>query len=475
MSLKIHSLIPNHLPTTQHKQLNTPNIADKTKQNNQAIKHLAIRFGGEDETKPPKKTIGDFYQKVLKEQPLEPKDRDKKIKIPLNLSKNASIEDYRLATDKAILQKAGYTMLNKEEVETARGLMKMEDKFDLENLKKLDTENNLFVKTSQYSVELAKRAGQAVLQFREYEAKLADANKAEAESKTNNLLLDPVRLAANSGVRWLERTLNTPRDLLQQADKAELAPFSSTAKYVGKSIGEKIVGKEVPEMPTFSQNVKDLTGIELPSIPEIKIPRPFAYEAEKYKKEGNIGEDLGATAIDLFLLKRGLFGKPSATPESIGNLNLSKVFRVQGGELPKASKFRMFISNEGKMVVKGKDKLFVTFEDFNRVKIFQAENRLGKAEVISFEVKTSFVQQIRKFAVIQDEAKKFPNLPQMADETKTNSSFGLPFNWIKQLKNSTIKGTGKIENLEMPNNYQQLFTVPALLNQTTPNSTEKKP
>ncbi len=60
---------------------------------------------------------------------------------------------------------------------------------------------------------------------------------------------------------------------------------------------------------------------------------------------------MGATAIDLFLLKRGIFGKPSATPQSIGNLNLSKVFRVQGGELPKASKFRMFIGNEGKIVV----------------------------------------------------------------------------------------------------------------------------
>jgi hypothetical protein len=70
MSLKIHSLMPNHLPTTQHKQLNTPKVADKTKQNNQAINRLAVRFGGEDETKPlkisePRKfeTVGGDWRK----------------------------------------------------------------------------------------------------------------------------------------------------------------------------------------------------------------------------------------------------------------------------------------------------------------------------------------------------------------------------------------------------------------------------
>ena len=297
MSVKINPILPKHQSTTQLKPKLTPKVADKTNQTNQAINRLAVRFSGNDETKPPKKTIGDFYQKVLQEQPLNEKDRDIKIKISINLSKNASLEDYRLATDKAILQKAGYSMLNKEEVEMARGLIGLKDNFNLKNLKDLDKANKLVVTTNQYFVEKAKVAGQAVLQFREYESKLKDANKAAAENETNQMLLDPLRLGGNTPVNWLERTLNTPRDLLQQADKSELTPFSSTAKYIGKSIAEKIVGKELPEMPTFSQNVKDLTGVELPSIPEVKLSRPFEYQTEKYKREAKIGEDL-------FLLKR---------------------------------------------------------------------------------------------------------------------------------------------------------------------------
>ena len=175
MSLKINPILFKPQSTIKSKPKIMPKVADKTKQTNQAIKNLAIRFGGEDETKPPKKTVNDFYQKVLQEQPLNEKDRDNKIKILINLSKNATLEDYRLATDKAILRKAGYSMLNKDEVETARGLIGLKDNFNLKNLKDLDKANKLVVTTNQYFVEKAKVAGQAVLQFREYESKALDA------------------------------------------------------------------------------------------------------------------------------------------------------------------------------------------------------------------------------------------------------------------------------------------------------------
>ncbi len=55
----------------------------------------------------------------------------------------------------------------------------------------------------------------------------------------------------------------------------------------------------------------------MPSIPEIKVERPFEYQTEKYKREGNIGEEVGATALDLLLLKRAVFGKPTAAPQSL--------------------------------------------------------------------------------------------------------------------------------------------------------------
>jgi hypothetical protein len=213
MSVKINPILPKHQPTAKYQPTNNKKTIDATKQKEQAIKNLAIRFSGGEEIKtPPKKTVDDFYQKVLQEQPLSEADRAKKLKIPLNLSKNASLEDYRSAFDKAILQKAGYSMLNKSEVETARGLMGLKDNFSLENLKDLDKSNKLFVKTNQRIIEKAKIAGQAVLQFKDYEAKLKDANNAKGENETNQILIDHGKVLWNSLVNNVEGGINTGID-----------------------------------------------------------------------------------------------------------------------------------------------------------------------------------------------------------------------------------------------------------------------
>jgi hypothetical protein len=220
MSLKIHSLMPNYLPTTQHKPIIRPQIADKTKQTNQAIKHLAIRFGGEDEVKPPKKTIGDFYQKVLKEQPLKPKDANKMFEIEFSVGKSpkkASVEDYRKAFDTKLLAIAGYKMFDEREIGLARNLMKTEDSWTLKSIGSRDAEDgrqdgNLKVKTSKFSLEHTKIVGQAVLQFCEYEAKLADVNQSHAENETNQMMLDHGKVLWNSLVNTVEGTINTGID-----------------------------------------------------------------------------------------------------------------------------------------------------------------------------------------------------------------------------------------------------------------------
>jgi len=74
----------------------------------------------------------------------------------------------------------------------------------------------MFVETNQLAIENAKRAGQAVLQYQEYKAKQADAKQEGNRSKTNQMLLDPLRLGGNAPFRWTERILNTPRDILRQ-------------------------------------------------------------------------------------------------------------------------------------------------------------------------------------------------------------------------------------------------------------------
>jgi hypothetical protein len=446
-------------------------------QQNSVRRTATIKNLGDDE---PQKTVSDFYKEVLEKQPFDAENlAKKKISIVLEAKKPATqmtITDYDMAKDRAFFKEAGYSMLTNEEIQMAVSAIKSNGSVNhggdtLNKLQRIDNQPGaMFITTDKATIEYAKRAGQAVLQYQEYKAKQSDANQEKARSETNQMLLDPLRLGGNAPFRWTERLFNTPRDILQQIDKGDIIPGSATGKWLGGKIAEQITGQPAPQMPTMSESVENLTGTKLPSIPEIKVPRPFEYQTEKYKREGKIGEEIGATAIDLFLLKRGIIGKSTATPKSLGNLNISKVFRVQGGIPPKASKFRIFIGESGEMVVKDKTKLFVTFDDMNRVKVFSGVNRAGKAEVISFEVKTSFVQQVRKFAVPQEKARMFSKLPEISDKTKTNSSFGLPLDWIEQLKASSIRGTGKIEQLQAPEPLYKLF--PAV---TTSNQLKEQP
>jgi hypothetical protein len=121
-----------------------------------------------------------------------------------------------------------------------------------------------------------------------------------------------------------------------------------------------------------------------------------------------------------------------------------KVYRVQGGTLPKASMERITIGKSGEMVVIGEGRLYVTFDDLKRVRVFLKENR-PDGEIISFEVSPQFAAEVRKAAIPQELGKKFPHLPQEADISRTKNSFGLSDEWIKKLEKATISGTGKIE------------------------------
>ncbi len=134
------------------------------------------------------------------------------------------------------------------------------------------------------------------------------------------MLIDPLRLGGNIPVRWLERTLNIPQGILREIDKGEIMPGSSTAKNIGETIGEQITGQPAAPRKTASESIEELTGAKLPAIPDVELPRPFEYQTDKYKADGKTGEDVGATAVDVLLLKRGIVGKPNVTPESLKTL-----------------------------------------------------------------------------------------------------------------------------------------------------------
>jgi hypothetical protein len=278
MSIKINRVFPKHQPSTvNQKPQTTPKVADKTKQTNQAVNRLAVRFGGDDETKPAKKTVGDFYQKILQAQPLNEADKAKKIKIPINLSKNASLEDYRSATDKAILQKAGYSMLDKDEIETARGLIGLKDNFNLKNLKDLDKANKLVVTTNQYFVEKAKVAGQAVLQFKDYEAKLKDSNNAESENETNRMGKDIGGLHYETFRKIGDGIVNIVPDTINALFGGKTGELNRSTPNFGRA--------KIGEM--YDELAKTDAEVKIPRIDTGGVMPPYKFESRMMRRNLN--------------------------------------------------------------------------------------------------------------------------------------------------------------------------------------------
>ncbi len=280
-------------------------------------------------------TAADFLRKVLAEQPIKTDDNNaKKEHLTMRAEKPSaemSREDYQLAFRRAVYQKAlGGLKLSDEEIGLADKTLIEAGLYDagynpkhkLETMRAVQEKQGaaIRIEAGRENIERANRAGQAVLQYKQYQAQAADIRKAEAQSTANQMLIDPLRLGGNIPVRWLERTLNVPQGILREIDKGEILPGSSTAKNIGETIGEQITGQPAAPRKTASESIEELTGAKLPSIPDVELPRPFEYKTDKYKADGETGEDVGATAIDILLLKRGIVGKPNATPESLKTL-----------------------------------------------------------------------------------------------------------------------------------------------------------
>jgi DNase/tRNase domain of colicin-like bacteriocin len=187
MSVKINPILTKHQPSKNYSQVTKPKIADKPKQKDQAIKYLAVRFNGNDETKPPKKTVTNLYHENLQKDPID-KNVGRKYNITLGLelkksTNKTTVEDYTKAFDRALFNKAGYTMLTDSEVKTAAAEIKGKDwkqtNWSLNNLRAIDNKpGQMYANTNQYTIEQAKRAGAAVLQFNKNEAETFDRNQA---------------------------------------------------------------------------------------------------------------------------------------------------------------------------------------------------------------------------------------------------------------------------------------------------------
>lgn len=129
----------------------------------------------------PEKTIADFLNEVLEENPIditvEPEKIDVVLEIhkPLNKMKTA---DYNSAAWRALFKRAGFGLLNGRQIKAAISAMETigwtsrNRGFGLDNLKSSDIGvSPISIKTDNLTIEGVKRAGYSVLRYLKYTGK----------------------------------------------------------------------------------------------------------------------------------------------------------------------------------------------------------------------------------------------------------------------------------------------------------------
>jgi hypothetical protein len=134
--------------------------------------------------------------------------------------------------------------------------------------------------------------------------------------------------------------------------------------------------------------------------------------------------------------------RPDLAPQST-----VRVYRVEG-----TPNTRVFIGENGEVaIVDAYKTLYLNFGDRARAEQYLAQKlnpnqKLGPlpgAEVKSFEVPKSFVDELRSSAVPEALAKQNPGKPIIVDVTKAPDQFGLRPEQIEALKKAIIQGSGK--------------------------------
>lgn len=128
------------------------------------------------------------------------------------------------------------------------------------------------------------------------------------------------------------------------------------------------------------------------------------------------------------------------------NITLSastiKVYRVEG--MPNT---RLIFGKNGTVGIVGDKMLFLNFGNRARAEEYLAQKIAGGlpgAQLKSFEVPKSFLEELQRIAVTQRRGRLFPDLPQVVDITTGANQFGLRLDQFQQLQQMIIQGTVRI-------------------------------
>ena len=283
---------------------------------------LAVVKKADDDKSGAPLTVTDFLHEIQSRQPFDETALAKrKVSVELKLSKppqQLSVADYEAATWQAIFNRAGYTMLSGKEIGMAvqaiknTGYQSVDKGFTLSNLRRFDAlPGPMFVKTDQAMIEKAKRAGQAVLQYQEYQAKQSDVNRQRAQSETNQMFADQGRVLWNAGVNIVEGTINQGIDAALSKGGQD-AIYNNLPEQAKPHVDFSAVKPDYQsEMMRRDMNGKvDGDGIKMGQAVEIgvTIAAPFvvgaAVAAEvappSLKSRGGLPEVESSISVDLF-------------------------------------------------------------------------------------------------------------------------------------------------------------------------------
>ena len=184
--------------------------------------------------KTPQKTPLHQLKQSLASKPIDENLKRKPATVIVNPKKSSdkmTADDYRQAVWQAVFKKAGYAMLTDGEIRQAVSLMKSvtssitSSGLDLANMRRSDERlKTLTVKTDEFTIELAKRAGEAVWKGSQNEAEKAAQIKTGGKNEVNQITLDQGRIVWNSAVNTVEGTINTALDAASASGSATVLP-----------------------------------------------------------------------------------------------------------------------------------------------------------------------------------------------------------------------------------------------------------
>ncbi|WP_248817404.1 RHS repeat-associated core domain-containing protein [Frankia sp. AgB32] len=164
-------------------------------------------------------------------------------------------------------------------------------------------------------------------------------------------------------------------------------------------------------------------------------PRSIAVSGIIGGAPGGIGDAIGgATTAGADALSAD-----AAIAEDVGGL--TNVFRVEG-----PGNERLNISPSGEVAIKGDNMLFLNFGQEARAQSF-IERRLAQGfegtQIKTFQVPTSYVDELRAAAVPESMMRQFPGSPLVVDVNQAVDQFGLRAAHFDDLLDNIIPGSGR--------------------------------